>query len=756
MDKALPLVSVIIPAHNEAICIANAIESALFQKTTFNFEIIIIDDGSSDDTLIVARSYTENFPNVRVIFNKTCLGKGQSVRKAYNSAKGKYVHILDADDLFTNWEKLQYQVEILENGDEFFAVSHNTLCVTGDGTVHITPEISQDRTFDYLECCAPVFYCHTSSCLFRRIEGGLPSYFSRDTMRGDSAFLFYHAFHWKKSLYVMRKVMSIYSITGNGIWTSLNDKSKNDLNNRLLLDLQTLVVKDKQAPEYLLLEKKRKQQKSLSKQPQKSKSKEEQQTLDTVIARCEHAAATVFRKDIQKQAFQAMYSLPVVDSLIETVGRAIGMVRSMKLVGRTYHEKKAIFLVSGFVPNGGGVFREISEIISELLRKNFEVVIVSTGKIETASSIIDDHFNHASIRYIKADTSLAKHELVDALQLVLMTEAADRIYPFLTHHDVVGFAALQRGFARQIVFDFVYDHGLSLGIHHSAIDTIVTKNNSQASALAPTVRPEKLVLLEPFFTDRAKCNRYVPRKNRQFTTATAAAREYKIATEYKYSYFKVVALILQKLDAQHIHFGPLSEDAKTGLLVELGKVGVDQDRFIHIPWADDFGDSLIEMGVDVFIAPFPICSARLAIEVMSCGIPSLNHKAENPTLPEAGDFVEPGQPSWDRPDALVKSLLKMDEDILRDLSSAARQFFCEHNTSDISLDRFSAGTFDTPAIKNDHPFQMSDLAAALFYDYDMDDVLGRSRTKSSKFWHRGALRRKLRAEFHRFGSRRKA
>lgn len=377
-------------------------------------------------------------------------------------------------------------------------------------------------------------------------------------------------------------------------------------------------------------------------------------------------------------------------------------------------------------------------------------MIVSTEKVETSSTIIFDHFSHEAIRYIKADKSLSQLELVVALQDVLMAEAADRIYPFLTHHDVIGLAVLQRGFARQIVLDFVYDHGLSLGIHHSAIDTVVTKNNSQASAISLTVRPEKIALLAPFFTDRAKCNSYVPRRNHRFTTATAAAREYKIGSDYKHSYYEIVALILKNLDAQHIHYGPLSEHAKARVLEEIEKVGVAQDRFIHIPWADDFGASLIEMGVDVFIAPFPICSARIAIEVMSCGIPSINHKADYPNLPEAGDFVEPGQPSWHRPDDLLETLSGMNDDLLLDLSHKARRFFCENNASTVSLERFSAGIFDTPSISKDHPFQMSDLAATSFYDLCMSDVLGESR---NKFWLRGPLRRKLRAEFKRFRSR---
>lgn len=750
MENVLPLVSVLIPAHNEAETLAVAVESALFQKTTFGIEIIIIDDGSRDETLKIATGYADCFDNVRVISNKTCVGKGQSVLSAYNSARGKYVHILDGDDLFSNWEKLQYQVELLEKHDDFFAVGHNTLCISADGSIRVTPEIPQDKVYEYLECCSLDFYCHTSSCLFRRIKEGLPDYFARDTMRGDTAFFFYHAFYWKKSFYVMSKVMSIYAIHGKGIWSGLDDSSKAELNDRILLDLQNLIVQDKAQSEFLLLEKKRQRQKEVYRLAEEKTPIPMQPTLDDVIERCGRAAALVFRQDVKDKAFQGMYSLPVIDSSVETVGRAIAMRHSIKLVERNYDAKKAVLLVSGFVPGGGGIFKEITEIVAALLARDFEVVIISTGKIETASSIIDTHFNHPSIRSFKADTSLSNSGMIDTLQTLLLCEAADRIYPFLTHHDVIGFATLQRGFARKIIFDFVYDHGLSLGIHTSSIDTVVTKNSSQASALAPTVRPEKLAMLAPFFTDRSADTQYIPRKNNRFTTASAAARAYKVDTEYKYSYYKIIVQVMKKLDAHHIHYGPLPDAAKTSIATDMKTAGLASDQFTHIPWADNFGTSLLEQGVDVFIAPFPICSARIGIEVMSCGIPSINHKSNTPSLPEAGDFVEPSQPSWYKPADLVATLCAMDQDTLTNLSQSARQFFCEQNAAEVSLEKFCIGAFDAPKINDDHAFQMSDLASMPFYDGDIHEAFGRDAPTRNKFWHKGPMRRKIRTKYHRF------
>lgn len=94
MTISSPTVSILIPAYNEEERIAVAIESAIFQKVDFEIEVIVVDDGSTDQTEVVARSYEKNFANLRVIKNETNSGKGYSVRKAYSNARGKYVHIL--------------------------------------------------------------------------------------------------------------------------------------------------------------------------------------------------------------------------------------------------------------------------------------------------------------------------------------------------------------------------------------------------------------------------------------------------------------------------------------------------------------------------------------------------------------------------------------------------------------------------------------------------------------------------------------
>lgn len=86
-----PLVSIIIPNFNYAVYLAEAIESALNQDYP-NIEVIVVDDGSKDDSLAVARRYP-----VQVIAQANCgLAAARNAGAAY--AQGRYYVFLDADD----------------------------------------------------------------------------------------------------------------------------------------------------------------------------------------------------------------------------------------------------------------------------------------------------------------------------------------------------------------------------------------------------------------------------------------------------------------------------------------------------------------------------------------------------------------------------------------------------------------------------------------------------------------------------------
>lgn len=92
-----PKVSIIIPAYNTEAYIKKAIESALEQTLT-DIEVIIVDDASSDQTVEVAKSFTDQ--RVKVIINQQNLGVSAARNRALRAAQGEWVAILDSDDWY--------------------------------------------------------------------------------------------------------------------------------------------------------------------------------------------------------------------------------------------------------------------------------------------------------------------------------------------------------------------------------------------------------------------------------------------------------------------------------------------------------------------------------------------------------------------------------------------------------------------------------------------------------------------------------
>ena len=104
-----PLVSILIPAYNSERWIAETIKSALDQ-TWPNKEIIIVDDGSSDQTLANARRFASQTVSVISQENQ---GASAARNKALQVCQGDYIQWLDADDLLSP-DKIQRQMEAAE------------------------------------------------------------------------------------------------------------------------------------------------------------------------------------------------------------------------------------------------------------------------------------------------------------------------------------------------------------------------------------------------------------------------------------------------------------------------------------------------------------------------------------------------------------------------------------------------------------------------------------------------------------------
>jgi glycosyltransferase involved in cell wall biosynthesis len=146
-----PLVSIIIPLFNAARWLRHALDSALNQ-TWSNTEIIVVDDGSTDDSLLIARSYCCSRVNVLTQSNA---GAASARNRALQIAQGDYIQYLDADDLLSA-TKIAAQIAVLREAPSHVLGVCDS-CYFADGTAPLSghrvegwPAVHTDSPLDWL------------------------------------------------------------------------------------------------------------------------------------------------------------------------------------------------------------------------------------------------------------------------------------------------------------------------------------------------------------------------------------------------------------------------------------------------------------------------------------------------------------------------------------------------------------------------------------------------------------------------------
>lgn len=117
--------SIIIISYKQEKYIKEAIESVLKQKVNFNYEIILADDCSPDNTFKVMEKYAKKYPDkIRLLKREKNLGATKNQLDACNQSKGEYITLLEGDDYWLDENKIQKQVDFLDNNKEYIGVSH--------------------------------------------------------------------------------------------------------------------------------------------------------------------------------------------------------------------------------------------------------------------------------------------------------------------------------------------------------------------------------------------------------------------------------------------------------------------------------------------------------------------------------------------------------------------------------------------------------------------------------------------------------
>jgi len=136
MKDEKPLVSIILPVHNAQNFLSESIESILNQ-TYKNFELIIVDDFSTDKSFNIATYYKNKYPQlITLLKSNKCLNKeGEaSSNIGLSYAKGKYIARMDADDI-SNPTRIEQQVSFLETHPDIFLVASNAYIIDREGRI---------------------------------------------------------------------------------------------------------------------------------------------------------------------------------------------------------------------------------------------------------------------------------------------------------------------------------------------------------------------------------------------------------------------------------------------------------------------------------------------------------------------------------------------------------------------------------------------------------------------------------------------
>ncbi|MFC1681880.1 glycosyltransferase family 2 protein [Pseudomonadota bacterium] len=129
-----PLVSILIPCYNAASFVGAAIDSA-YRQTYATIEVIVVDDGSTDESLgVVKRLHEEKYPHLTLLTHPDGANCGVSTSRyrAFTAASGKYVAFLDADDCFEP-KKIEKQVALMEKAPDI-VLCHTGVVIFGDGS----------------------------------------------------------------------------------------------------------------------------------------------------------------------------------------------------------------------------------------------------------------------------------------------------------------------------------------------------------------------------------------------------------------------------------------------------------------------------------------------------------------------------------------------------------------------------------------------------------------------------------------------
>ena len=222
MDKGIK-VSVVCVAYNQMDYIRDALDGIVMQKTNFEFEVIVHDDGSIDGTAEIIKEYAAKYPFIIPVLqsdNQTSRGVVITREFIYPLVSGEFVALCDSDDYWTDPLKLQKQADALDAHPELDICVHRTLVTRDDRPRRFVAPATRTRVLGTEEVIiGGGWYVTTSSIMCRR------GIYVKQTPLRDVITIDY-ALQMQASarggMYYLEDCMAVYRLRSKGSWSSAN------------------------------------------------------------------------------------------------------------------------------------------------------------------------------------------------------------------------------------------------------------------------------------------------------------------------------------------------------------------------------------------------------------------------------------------------------------------------------------------------------------------------------------------------------
>jgi len=226
--------------YNHEAYIAQALDSVLAQRTDWDYEIVVGEDCSQDDTRAILTAYQQQYPDrVRLLLHRQRQGVGSNLRQVLAACRGEYVALLDGDDFWTSPDKLRRQVDFLDSDPEYTLCCHPVRIYAQDaeqftGIQGENPEAL--RTWTLHDVFDGSYWPRTSSIVYRADSFSVPDWITKVTncdyvlitLCGDSG----------PFADLGPDAMSAYRVHEQGVWSGTETvfRSSETLNTRRLLN----------------------------------------------------------------------------------------------------------------------------------------------------------------------------------------------------------------------------------------------------------------------------------------------------------------------------------------------------------------------------------------------------------------------------------------------------------------------------------------------------------------------------------------